>query len=105
MHVLKGVSFRIERGEFVAIMGPSGSGKSTLMNILGCLDTPTSGTYTLDGISVGELESDELADIRSKRSGSFSNNSICSRVPVPPRTSSCRSCTPIRRRRCAASGR
>jgi putative ABC transport system ATP-binding protein len=69
VHVLKGISFEIERGDFVAIMGPSGSGKSTLMNILGCLDTPTSGTYTLDGISVGKLESDELAEIRSRKLG------------------------------------
>ena len=69
VHVLKGISFQLERGEFVAIMGPSGSGKSTLMNILGCLDTPTSGSYTLDGISVGALESDELAEIRSKKIG------------------------------------
>src|SRR4029078_11525566 len=69
VHVLKGISFEIERGDFVAIMGPSGSGKSTLMNILGCLDTPTSGIYTLDGISVGELTSDELAEIRSGKIG------------------------------------
>jgi len=53
VHVLKNISFEIERGDFVSIMGPSGSGKSTLMNILGCLDKPTSGAYILDGISVG----------------------------------------------------
>ena len=69
LHVLKSVSFDVERGEFLAIMGPSGSGKSTLMNILGCLDTPTSGSYTLDRISVGQLESDELAEIRSRKIG------------------------------------
>jgi len=69
VHVLKGLSFEIERGEFAAIMGPSGSGKSTLMNILGCLDTPTSGRYQLDGISVEELDSDALAEIRSKKIG------------------------------------
>jgi putative ABC transport system ATP-binding protein len=69
VHVLKGLSFEIERGEFAAIMGPSGSGKSTLMNILGCLDTPTSGRYRLDGISVEELDSDALADIRSTKIG------------------------------------
>src|SRR5262245_16382636 len=69
VHVLKGVSFQIERGAFVAIMGPSGSGKSTLLNILGCLDTPTSGSYTLDGISVANLDSNELAGIRSTKIG------------------------------------
>src|SRR5215471_6440205 len=69
VRVLKGISFEIERGDFVSIMGPSGSGKSTLMNILGCLDKPTSGTYTLDGISVGNLSRDELAEIRNKKIG------------------------------------
>ena len=69
VHVLKGISFEIERGDFVSIMGPSGSGKSTLMNILGCLDKPTSGSYTLDGISVAKLNRDELAEIRNKKIG------------------------------------
>jgi putative ABC transport system ATP-binding protein len=69
VHVLKGISFGIERGDFVSIMGPSGSGKSTLMNILGCLDKPTSGTYTLDGISVGNLNRDQLAEIRNNKIG------------------------------------
>jgi putative ABC transport system ATP-binding protein len=69
VHVLKGISFQIERGDFVSIMGPSGSGKSTLMNILGCLDKPTSGVYSLDGISVGNLNRDQLAEIRNKKIG------------------------------------
>jgi len=68
-YALRGVSFTIKDGEFLAIMGPSGSGKSTLMHILGALDTPTSGTYKLDGHDVSTLSSDELADIRRDRIG------------------------------------
>lgn len=67
--VLKGVSFNIKDGEFVAIMGPSGSGKSTMMHILGALDTPTSGQYIFDGHDVSKLSDDELADIRKKKIG------------------------------------
>ncbi len=66
---LADVSFEIKKGEFVAIMGPSGSGKSTLMHIIGALDTPTSGTYTLDGEEVQKLSDDELSDIRNRKIG------------------------------------
>ncbi len=69
VHALRGVSFEIERGEYVAIMGPSGSGKSTLMNLIGCLDTPSSGQYWLNGKLVSEMDDDELAYIRNKEIG------------------------------------
>ncbi len=69
IHALRGVSLAIERGEYVAIMGPSGSGKSTLMNLIGCLDTPSKGSYVLNGQQVGQMNDDELARIRNEEIG------------------------------------
>lgn len=69
IYVLKGIDLQINKGEYVALMGPSGSGKSTLMNLLGCLDTPTSGTYILNGKDVSQMHDDDLAEIRNKEIG------------------------------------
>jgi putative ABC transport system ATP-binding protein len=69
VHALRGISLKIDAGEFVAVMGASGSGKSTLMNILGCLDVPTAGAYTLQGIDVSTLSTNRLADIRNQKIG------------------------------------
>jgi putative ABC transport system ATP-binding protein len=69
IHALREVSLEIPRGQYVAIMGPSGSGKSTLMNLLGCLDTPTSGTYELNGINVSDMDDNDLAEVRNREIG------------------------------------
>ena len=69
VRALDGASFKIEKGEMVAIMGPSGSGKSTLMSIIGCLDVPTSGKYTLDDVSVENMDETRLADVRGRKIG------------------------------------
>ena len=69
IHALRGISIQIERGEYIAVMGPSGSGKSTLMNLIGCLDTPSKGSYLLNGKQVGQMNDNELARIRNEEIG------------------------------------
>ena len=91
VHALDGVSLKIDRNDYVAIMGPSGSGKSTLMNILGCLDTPTDGTYDLKEIDVSGMSDNELAEVRNREIGFvFQTFNLLPRATSLSTTSNCR---------------
>ena len=101
IHALRGDSIQIERGEYVAIMGPSGSGKSTLMNLIGCLDTPSKGSYLLNEKQVSQMNDNELARIRNQEIGFVFRPSTCCRARPRSTTWSCRWFTRACQRRTA----